>query len=86
MSILISDFTLCCRYQRLGDQLFMKENPLIVPVALSDSHVKSLSISLTCKDTPVCHFNIKDAEVAFYNGVNKHILHAVLAEIAKYAR
>ena len=64
----------------------MKENPIIVPVALGDPHVKSPSVSSTSKDTPVCHFKIKDAEVTFYNGVNKHILHAVLAEMSKYAR
>ena len=64
----------------------MKERPMIVPVALSDSHLKFHSVSATNKDTPVCHFKIKDAEVTFYNGVNKYILHAVLAEMSKYAR
>lgn len=64
----------------------MKENPIIVPVALSDSDLKSHSGSATSKDKPVCHFKIKDAEVTFYNGVNKYILHAVLAEMSKYAR
>ena len=64
----------------------MKENPIIVPVTLSDSHLKPHSVSATVKDTPVCHFKIKDAEVTFYNGVNKYILHTVLAEMAKYAR
>ena len=49
----------------------MKENPMIVPVALSDSHVNSPSVSSTSKDTPVCHFKIKVAEVTFYNSVNK---------------
>ena len=62
----------------------MKENPMIVPVALSD-RVKSPSVSSTGKDAPVCHFKIKEAEVTFYNGVNKYILHAVLAEMSKYA-
>ena len=64
----------------------MKENPIIVPIALSDSNLKSHSVSATGKDTPVCHFKIKDAEVTFYNGVNKYILPAVLAEMSKYAR
>ncbi len=64
----------------------MKENPMIVPVALSDSHVKSPSEPSISKDAPVCHFKIKDAEVTFYNGVNKCILHAVLSEMSKYAR
>ena len=64
----------------------MKENPIIVPVTLSDSNLKPHSVSATVKDTPVCHFKIKDAEVTFYNGVNKYILHGVLAEMSKYAR
>ena len=64
----------------------MKENPIIVPVAWSDSHLKSHTGFSTNKDTPVCQFKIKDAEVTFYNGVDKHILHAVLAEMSKYAR
>ena len=46
----------------------MKENPIIVPVTLSDSNLKPHSVSATVKDTPVCHFKIKDAEVTFYNG------------------
>ncbi|MDB8558542.1 hypothetical protein [Turicibacter sanguinis] len=64
----------------------MKENPIIVSVALSDSDLKSHTGFATSKDTPVCQFKIKDAEVTFYNGVDKHILHAVLAEMSKYAR
>ncbi len=64
----------------------MKEKPMIVPVALSDSDLKSHSGSATSKDIPTCQFKIKDAEVLFYNGVDKHILHAVLAEMSKYAR
>ena len=31
----------------------MKENPIIVPVALSDSNLKSHSVSETNKNTPV---------------------------------
>lgn len=64
----------------------MKESPMIVPVAWSDCHAKSLSVSSARKDLPICHFKIKDAEVTFYHGVNKSILHAVLAKISKYAR
>lgn len=81
-----SIFELYCSYQRKGGLFFMKENPIIVPVSLSDSNLKSHSVSETNKNTPVCHFKIKDAEVTFYNGVNKYILHAVLAEMSKYAR
>lgn len=64
----------------------MKEKPMIVSVAWSDSDLKSHSESVTSKDTPVCHFKVKDAKVTFYNGVNQYILHAVLAEMSKYAR
>lgn len=39
----------------------MKENPMVVPVSLSDSDLKSHSGSTTSKDTPVCHFKFKDA-------------------------
>ena len=63
----------------------MKENPIIVRVALGDPHVKFPSVPAASKDIPICQFKIKDAEVLFYNGVDKHILHAVLAEMSKYA-
>ena len=58
------------------------ENPIIVPVKLNESS-RSSSIS---SENPTCQFKIQDAEVTFYNGVDKHILHAVLAEMSKYAR
>ena len=64
----------------------MKENPIIVPLALSDSNLKSYSVSATGQDTPICHFKIKGAGVTFYNGVNKYILHTILVELSKYAR
>ena len=64
----------------------MKENPIIVPVTLSDSNLKPHSVSATVKDTPVCHFKIKNAGVTLYNGVNKYILHTILVELSKYAR
>lgn len=63
----------------------MKENSMIVPVALSDC-LKSPSVSSNGRETPVCHFKFKETEVTFYNGVNQYILHAVLAEMSKYAR
>ena len=64
----------------------MKENPMIVPVTLRDARVKDDPGSQMNQERPVCHLKIKEAEVTFYNGVNKHILHAVLAEMSKYAR
>ena len=55
----------------------MKENPIIVPVQLNQS---------SSDHTPSCYFKINGAEATFYNGVDKHILHAVLAEMSKHAR
>lgn len=63
----------------------MKENSIITPVVLSGSDLKLHSVSVISKHTPVCHFKIKDVEVTFYNGIDKHILYAVLSEILKYA-
>ena len=57
----------------------MKENPIIVPVQLDQSNQRYT-------DTPSCYFKINGAEATFYNGVDKHILHAVLAEMSKHAR
>ena len=59
----------------------MKENPIIVPVQLNQP-----SSDQRYTDIPSCYFKINDAEATFYNGVDKHILHAVLAEMSKYAR
>ena len=59
----------------------MKENPIIVPVQLNQS-----SSDQPYTDTPSCYFKINGAEATFYNGVDKHILHAVLAEMSKHAR
>ena len=59
----------------------MKENPIIVPVQLNQP-----SSDQRYTDIPSCYFKIKGAEATFYNGVDKHILNAVLAEMSKYAR
>lgn len=64
----------------------MNESPIIVPVTLKDTGVKKDSRSQVNQQRPVCHLKINQAEVTFYNGVNKHILHAVLAEMSKYVR
>ncbi len=66
-----SFFGLKLSYQRKGGQFFMKENPIIVLDTLSDIEVKSHSLSMINKDIPVSHFKIKDANVTFYNGVDK---------------
>ena len=59
----------------------MKENPIIVPVQLNQP-----SSDQRYTDIPSCYFKINGAEAKFYNGVDKHILHAVLAEMSKHAR
>ena len=64
----------------------MKENPIIVPVQLDQSNLVEAHRTKTHTDTPSCYFKINGAEATFYNGVDKHILHAVLAEMSKHAR
>ena len=59
----------------------MKVNPIIVPVQIVQSNLVE-----PYTDTPSCYFKINGAEATFYNGVDKHILHAVLAEMSKHAR
>ena len=59
----------------------MKENPIIVPVQLNQP-----SSDQRYTDIPSCYFKINGAESTFYNGVDKYILHAVLAEMSKHAR
>lgn len=58
------------------------ENPLIVPIQLTEES----SASSKQIEKPVCHLKFHETEVTFYNGIDKHILHAVLAEMSKYAR
>lgn len=53
------------------------ENPLIVPIQLNEvTHSSSKNI-----EKPVCHLKIKEIEATFCNGIHKHILHVVLAEM-----
>ena len=47
--------------------LFMKENPIIVPVQLNQP-----SSDQRYTDIPSCYFKINGAEATFYNGVDKH--------------
>ena len=54
----------------------MKENPIIVPVQLNQP-----SSDQPYTDTP----KINGAETTFYNDIDKHMLHAVLAEMSKHA-
>ena len=56
----------------------MKENTIIIPVQLNHTSSKQCYT-----DTPSCYFKINGAEPTFYNGVDKYILHAVLADISK---
>lgn len=42
----------------------MKENPIIVRVSLNDFRLKVNSVSVINKETPVCHFKLKETEQA----------------------
>lgn len=64
----------------------MKENPIIVPVQLTKSKQFESSQTEAKNLIPSCYFKMNKAEVTFYNGVDKYILHAVLAGMSKYAR
>ena len=59
----------------------MKENQIIVPVQLN-----SPASDQPYTNTPSCYFKINGAKATFYNSVDKHILHAVLAEMFKHNR
>ncbi len=60
----------------------INENPMIVPIKLNDSSDHQLATS----ERVACHLRIQDSEVTFYSGVEKYVLHAVLAEMSKHAR
>jgi hypothetical protein len=84
---LTSNFELKLSYQRKGGQFFfMKENPIIVPVQLDQSNLVEAHRTKTQGSIPSCQLKMNGAEATFYNGVDKHILHAVLAEMSKHAR
>ena len=55
---------------------------MIVPIKLNDSSDHQLATS----ERVACHLRIQDSEVTFYSGVEKYVLHAVLAEMSKHAR
>jgi|GEM_PF-3073359 len=63
----------------------MNETRTIVPVQLNDtqkviSQPKQQENQIK-PEQPACQLTINGAEVLFYNGIDKHILHAVLAEV-----
>ena len=64
----------------------MKENLMIVPVQLTHSNSSEPTLNETHTSIASCHFKMNGAEATFYNGVDKNILHAVLAEMSKHAR
>ena len=64
----------------------MKENPTIVSVRLDQSNLVEAHRTKTQGSIPSCQLKMNGAEATFYNGVDKHILHAVLAEMSKHAR
>lgn len=55
----------------------MKENLMIVPIHLRQSPPGPTDTE-TNTYTPLCHFKMNEAEITFYNSVDKHILHAIL--------
>ena len=62
----------------------MNETRTIVPVQLNDTQ-KTTSLpkqeNQNRSEQPDCQLTINGVEVLFYNGIDKHILHAVLAEV-----
>ena len=64
----------------------MKENPIIVPVQLDQSNLVEAHRTKTQGSIPSCQLKMNCIKVTFYKGVDKHILHAVLAEMSKHAR
>ena len=81
-----SFFGLKLSYQRKGGQFFMKENPIIVPVQLDQWNLVESYPTKSQSSIPSCQFKMNVVEAIFYNGVDKHTLHAVLAEMFKHAR
>ena len=63
----------------------MKENPIIVPVQLNQSNLVESHRTKTQSSILSCQFKMNGSEATFYNGVDKHILYAVLAEMSKHA-
>ena len=60
----------------------INENLMIVPIKLNESPDHQLATS----ERVACQLRIQDAEVTCYSGVEKCVLHAVLAEMSKHAR
>lgn len=59
----------------------MKETRTIVPVQPIDSQTSNCQETHSNSRQIACHLTLNGAEIQFYNGVDKHILHAVLAEV-----
>lgn len=63
----------------------MNENPIIVPIQLRQAQAQERSTE-TQGVSIACELKLNDAEITFYNGIDKHILHAVLGEVNRNAR
>ena len=64
----------------------MKENSIIVLTQLDPSNLVEAYRTKTQGSIPSYQLKMNGAKATFYNGVDKHILHAVLAEMSKHAR
>lgn len=62
----------------------MNEKPIIVPVQLGVDQSEQLEV--LSAPTVACELELNGATVTFYNGIDKHILHAVLGELGRHAR
>ena len=62
----------------------MKEEQTIIPVQLTDNRSTKKSGCGDKNSNPsqlACQLKMNGSEILFYKGVDKHILHAVLAEV-----
>ncbi|MGL4972458.1 MAG: hypothetical protein ACRC6H_04885 [Culicoidibacterales bacterium] len=62
----------------------MNEQPIIVPIQLGTT--QSEQSAVIPAPTIACELELNGAAVTFYNGIDKHILHAVLGELGRHAR
>ncbi|MGL6009251.1 MAG: hypothetical protein ACRC1D_07340 [Culicoidibacterales bacterium] len=62
----------------------MNEKPIIVPIQLGAAHIEPSEV--VSAPAVACELELNGASVTFYNGIDKHILHAVLGELGRHAR
>ncbi|MGL6249043.1 MAG: hypothetical protein ACRC3A_08080 [Culicoidibacterales bacterium] len=62
----------------------MNEKPIIIPIQLETNQPEQSAVITA--PTVACELELNGASVTFYNGIDKHILHAVLGELDRHAR